>query len=367
MPSAPVPHLTFVLSATTVAIATLGCRLNQAEAESWVWSLAEAGYRVVGFGPGADAYVVHTCTVTHIADRKSRQRLLQANRYGPGRVVAAGCFAQRCPEETLRAGASLLVRAPEAVVAAVQGLLPNPEATGHKPAPASSLAQVKVQEGCSLGCTYCAIPHVRGRPRSRPMADVVSDVAHRTARGYCEVVLTGTLLGMYGKDLSTPSSLEGLVRALLTSTPAPRLRLSSLQPWDLTPALLHLWSSGRLSGRFHLPLQSGSSGVLSRMGRCYSPQEYRRAVDRVREAVPGATITTDLLVGFPGETDAEFEESLSLCRDIGFARIHVFPYSPRPGTLAAGMPGFLPPSVIEERCRRARALTAPGRLRGIGD
>ncbi|MBI2917831.1 MAG: MiaB/RimO family radical SAM methylthiotransferase [Chloroflexi bacterium] len=350
------------MSTPSVAIATLGCRLNQAEAEAWAISLALAGYRVVDFGPGADAYVVHTCTVTHVADRKSRQRLYQAGRYRPGAVLAAGCLVRRCPEEAARAGACLAPASPHDIVERVRAMAPTPGAPAPNAWPARGQAQVKIQEGCSLRCTYCIIPRVRGRPRSRPVQEILADVRQRKELGYREVVLTGTLLGTYGRDLvpTYRDGLRDLVAALLSVSEGPKLRVSSLQPQDLGPALVSLWGSGRLVPRFHLPLQSGSDSVLSRMRRPYTAASFREAVVRLRDAVPEATVTTDLLVGFPGETESEFEESLALCRRIGFARIHVFPYSPRPGTAAACFPDQVPQPVIEERCRRARALVPAG-------
>lgn len=345
------------MTVTTVAIATLGCRLNKAEAESWAWSLAQAGYRVVDFGPGADAYVVHTCTVTHVADRKSRQRLHQASRYAPNRVLGTGCFARRCHEDALAAGATAIVEKAERLVDTLCSLVPPTGGDQGVFSPHKGQAQVKVQEGCSLACTYCVIPRVRGRPRSRPVADVVAEVCQRAAQGYREVVMTGTLLGMYGKDLIPATDLGSLVRQVLTAAEGPRLRLSSLQPWDVTPELLTLWQSGRLALRFHLPLQSGSDAVLDRMGRCYNTEQYRGAVGLVRSVIPRAAITTDLIVGFPGETDAQFAESLSFCREMGVNRVHVFPYSARPGTRAAEMLDSVSPAIIEQRCRQARGLS----------
>jgi len=350
------------VNSATVALTTLGCRLNQAEAEAWAGQLADAGYRVVGFAPGAAAYIVHTCTVTHVADRKSRQRLHQAQRYRPGGVIATGCLARRCPQEAFHAGASLVLTTTggEHLVAALRRLVPPGRAAAPPRWPERRQAQVKAQEGCHLGCSYCIIPRVRGRPRSRPPQAVVAEVNARLSLGYQEVVITGTLLGSYGADLEPTLSLEALVRRLLEETTVERLRLSSLQPGDLTPGLLALWGSGRLVPHFHLPLQSGSDAVLRRMRRSYTVEDFCRAVARVRQAAPGAAITTDLLVGFPGETEEEFAQSLALCREIGFNRIHVFPYSPRPGTVAAHFPQRVPLPIIRERCRRAAQLGGSG-------
>ncbi len=189
-----------------------------------------------------------------------------------------------------------------------------------------------------MGCRYCIVPSVRGKGRSRPPSEIVAEVAQREAEGYREVVLTGTHIGSYRWD---GTDLAGLLGRVLAATAVPRLRLTSLQPADLTPRLLSLWRSageGRLCPHLHLPLQSGSGPVLESMGRPYSPTTVRRAVALAREMVPGVAITTDIMVGFPGEGEAEFEEGLRFCGEVGFARLHVFPYSPRPGTPAASMP-----------------------------
>lgn len=340
----------------SIAISTLGCRLNQAEAEAWAISLARAGYQMVDFGPGADAYIVNTCTVTHVADRKSRQRLYQASRYRSGVVMAAGCLARRCPQEVAQAGAGVLVDPSAELVAQLRELLPPDDVPGRVAGPRRGQAQVKVQEGCSLACSYCIIPRVRGLPRSRPLEEIAGDIRLREGLGYQEVVLTGTLLGHYGRDLGWAGDLAGLVRTLLAETSVPRLRLSSLLPRDLTADLLALWESGRLVRHFHLPVQSGSDRVLRSMGRPYSVRSFRQAVGRLRACVPDARITTDLLVGFPGEREDDFEQSLALCQEIAFSRVHVFPYSQRPGTEATRLPDQVPVAVIRERCHRAGVL-----------
>jgi threonylcarbamoyladenosine tRNA methylthiotransferase MtaB len=190
---------------------------------------------------------------------------------------------------------------------------------------------VKIQEGCDQKCTFCIVPSVRGSERSRPQKDVISEVVSRVGEGYKEIVLTGTRIGRYSRN----GGLSGLVRSILREVDLPRLRLSSLEPGDVTPDLLRLWEDGRLCPHIHMSLQSGSDMVLDRMGRGYSTEQYKMAVDLAREAVPDLALTTDVIVGFPGESEAQFEETRDFCQRMRFARMHVFPYSPRHGTAAA--------------------------------
>jgi threonylcarbamoyladenosine tRNA methylthiotransferase MtaB len=324
-----------------IALHTHGCKLNQAETESLARQLWAEGYQVVSPTQPAHAYLLNTCTVTATADAKARSYLRRASRMHPDALIAAtGCYAQRRPGEIARLPGVGLVVGQEARphlsgLLRERGLRPDGEAS--RP-PLRTRALVKIQDGCSMGCRYCIVPSVRGKGRSRAPSEVVAEVAQREAEGYREVVLTGTHIGSYRWD---GMDLAGLLGRVLAATAVPRLRLTSLQPADLTPHLLSLWRSsgeGRLCSHLHLPLQSGSGPVLQGMGRPYSPSTFRRAVDLAREMVPGMAITTDVMVGFPGEGEAEFDEGLRFCREVGFARLHVFPYSPRPGTPAASVP-----------------------------
>ncbi len=344
-----------------VALDSLGCKLNQAEIELLARQLAEAGYRLVAPTDKADIYVLNTCTVTHVADRKSRQRLRLAHRRSPGaRLVATGCYAERAPRELEQiegvglvlgnAEKSHLLRilgeagCPGQPVAGDSGWLPD---NGRR-----TRAFIKVQDGCHNFCAYCIVPLVRKREESVPVERVVAEVGKRVAAGYQEVVLTGTEIGTYhckGTDL------RGLLECILAGTSVNRLRLSSLQPPEISPRLIKLWRDERLCPHFHLSLQSGSDGVLSRMKRRYTTAEYQRAVSLIRKSVPEVAVTTDVIVGFPGETEAEFQESLGFCRQMQFARIHVFPYSPRPGTGAAHMPAVAD-SVKRQRLQEMLAL-----------
>jgi threonylcarbamoyladenosine tRNA methylthiotransferase MtaB len=344
-----------------VALDTIGCKLNQAETQFLARQLAQAGYRLVAADDEADVYILNTCTVTHVADRRCRQRLRLAHRRNPGGVVVAiGCYAERAADELARIeGVDLILGNDDK-----SSLVPRLEESGRLNRPGYSQggatiadfrtrAFVKVHEGCNSSCAYCIVPLVRGREKSLPADHVVGEVKRRVAEGYKEVVLTGTKIGLYRHD---GVNLAGLLPRLLTETGVERLRLSSLQPREISPELIGQWRDGRLCRHFHLSLQSGSDAVLRRMKRGYTVSGYQRAVARIREMVPEAAITTDIIVGFPGETEAEFNDSYELCRQMGFARIHVFPYSPRSGTQAAGMPQRVGEGVKRERSHRMLAL-----------
>ena len=335
----------------TVAIITHGCKLNQADSSVLAVDFARAGYRLVDQHEAADVYVVNTCTVTHVADRKARQALRSARRRNPAAtVVAAGCYAQRTAD-TLRAMPEVDLVAGNTVkpelVSLVEELRPaaaDPADAEPDPAPPNAIgaglnptrnrAMVKIQEGCNQVCAYCIVPRVRGRERSVPPGRLVRQVAEHVNAGAKEVVLTGTQLGSYGFELDG-ADLAGMIERVLGETEVPRLRVSSLQPQEIDARLLGLWSDPRLCPHFHLALQSGSDAVLSRMRRRYTAAEYLDAVRRIRDAVPDASLTTDVIAGFPGETGPDFEQTHALCERVGFAAMHVFPFSVRPGTSAA--------------------------------
>jgi len=345
-----------------VALDSVGCKLNQAEIELLARRLEQAGYSVVSSPDDADIYVLNTCTVTHVADRKSRHLLRMARRWNPDvKLVAVGCYAERMPGELSRIdGVDLVIgndRKDE--LPRILGDIAGEERGGEddtvavSPAARRTRAFIKVQDGCRNYCAYCIVPLVRRRDESVLAEQVVAQVRERVAAGFKEAVLTGTEIGTYNDN---GTGLEGLVRRVLAETGIVHLRLSSLQPPEITPGLIGLWHNPRLCPHFHLSLQSGSGAVLRRMRRRYAVDGYRRAVALIREIVPGVAITTDIIVGFPGETDSEFRESHEFCREMEFARIHVFPYSPRPGTAAADMPGHVPAAVKKERGQSMLAL-----------
>ena len=347
----------------TVAIETHGCKLNQADTSVLADEFARAGYMLVDPGDPSDVFVLNSCTVTHVADRKARHALRAARRRSPGgTIVAAGCYAEREPLSLAALEAVDLVignRDKSSLVRQVaewRGESPVPCAVGEEyeavsPRLLRTRASVKIQEGCDQVCAYCIVPRVRGRERSIPPGRLVDDINRFAGKGYREVVLTGTQLGSYGFDLPG-INLAGLLDLILRETKVERLRVSSLQPQEVTSALLELWSDRRLCPHFHLPLQSGSEAVLRRMRRRYTPAEYADAVGRIRRAVPGAAVTADVIVGFPGETDDDFDQSYSLLERLELAALHVFPYSARPGTSAAHFGPQALPEVKRDRVRR---------------
>jgi threonylcarbamoyladenosine tRNA methylthiotransferase MtaB len=343
------------LKTPAVALDSLGCKLNQAEIQHLAEQLAQAGYRIVDSPDEADIYILNTCTVTHVADRKSRHLLRLARRRNPStRLIAIGCYAQRAPRELAAIEGVDLVLGNDHKMNLLELL--DKAGSLKKTVPAVSLhahesgrrtrAFLKVQDGCHNFCAYCIVPYVRTREISVSAEDIVAQVKEIAAAGFREVVLTGTEIGTYSCN---KTDLAGLIKRILVETPVTRLRLSSLQPHHISPRLIRLWRDPRLCPHFHLSLQSGSNAVLRRMKRRYTIGDYHRAVSLIRASVSEVAVTTDVIVGFPGETDAEFKETLEFCREMRFARIHVFPFSPRPGTAAATMTGQIPASVKKER------------------
>jgi len=339
----------------TVALQTLGCKLNQAETESLARKFLDAGYRIVAPDHAADIYLLNTCTVTHIADRKCRNLLRLAHRRNPeALIVATGCYVERAAVEVGGIEGVVLVvgnRDKERLVEIVQAKTNGHASCGSgdilKSSPFRTRALVKIQEGCSQPCSFCVVPHVRGRERSRPQDDVIAEVKARVAEGYKEVILTGTRIGRYDHD----GGLQGLVERILKESVVQRLRLSSLEPCDLNPELLSLWKDSRLCPHIHLPLQSGSDSVLRRMGRAYATANYERAAALAREVIPNLSLTSDIMVGFPGEGEEEFGESYRFCELMGFAAMHVFPYSARPGTRASRMADKVGDNEKKRRCQ----------------
>jgi threonylcarbamoyladenosine tRNA methylthiotransferase MtaB len=345
-----------------VYLTALGCKLNQSEVESWARSLAGAGCEIVHNPADADLSIINTCTVTHVAARKSRQLVRRLARANPqAHIVVAGCYAEIHPEEAARLSGSCLVLGTRDKERLVQNVLdqlglsclsPAGQAVRSTRATPSmhTRAFVKVQDGCDNACTYCIVRIARGKQRSRPMRAVLDEVSAREDEGYQEVVLTGVHIGSYGGERN--ETLADLIREILRCTCFPRLRLTSIEPWDLSPELLGLWESPRLCRHLHLPLQSGCDATLGRMNRRYTAAQFREVVCRARAAIPDLAVTTDLIVGFPGETEAEFEDSVEFVAGIEFARTHIFPFSARPGTTAASLPGQISPLIKKQRAER---------------
>lgn len=347
----------------TVALTTLGCKVNQADSDEWVRQFGARGYEIVDFDQTADAYVVNTCTVTHVADRKSRQLLRQARRQNPAAlVVATGCYASVAPDDLARQVEVDLIVGDADKPRLVD--LVHERLEGDDERPAEVLADVpgvfarhrgfvKIGDGCDKFCAFCIVPYARGRARSADPDDVVRRVRRLVETGFREVVLTAVHMGTYGQDLPVPTTLRRLVRRVLDETAVERLRLSSIEPEDFDPEILALWADPRLCRHFHLALDSGCDATLQRMRRRYSAEQYRALVAEIRAVVPDVAITTDVMVGFPGETREEFETSQSFVEAIGFAGIHVFPYSSRRRTTASKLPGHVDPA---EKHRRTEAM-----------
>jgi len=348
----------------------IGCRLNISEIESLSRQFKIAGHRVVGHGEAADLCVFNTCTVTHIASRTSRQKIRRLKRDNPdAAMVVTGCYAELEPDAIAALDVDLIVGNTEKdnllqkIVAAglipPVGDIPAPDAAFPLPVPGEhTRACVKVQDGCDNRCTFCSVTLARGAGRSRTLAEVVDEIHRLEAAGYREAVLTGVHLGSFGHDRGNPHELSALVRAILAETDIPRLRLSSLEPWDLDAEFFSLWENPRLCRHLHLPLQSGSDSVLRRMARRTNQTQYAALIESARAAVPGISITTDIIVGFPGETDAEFADSLAFVDQMAFNDTHIFRYSPRTGTAAASMPAQVDPRVAHERSQQLHDLSA---------
>jgi len=345
-----------------IYVSSLGCKLNQSEMDALAQQMAAGGHKLVAAPAEADLCVLNTCAVTHVAAQKSRQALRRLHRENAqARLVATGCYAQLAPEDLIDLpGIDMVVGNQDKDRLA--RLLGSREAGTAVIEPASSLprtrtrALIKIQDGCDNACAYCIIHVARGPQRSRPAGEILAEVQERLAAGHQEIVLTGVHIGAYGRDRQRDpeeKDLWGLVGHILAETDVPRLRLSSIEPWDLSEQAFRLWEDPRLCRHLHLPLQSGCNATLRRMARRYTTGEFETWVTAARSAIPGLAVTTDVIVGFPGESDNEFVESLGFLQKTGFSRVHVFPYSVRPGTPAAGMPGQVS---AEIKARRARIL-----------
>jgi threonylcarbamoyladenosine tRNA methylthiotransferase MtaB len=328
--------------------------------DSLARQLVRRGCELVQDPAGADVSVLNTCAVTHEAERKSRRRARQIHRAHPGgEVVLTGCYATLAPEEMARLpgvrqiiGNSDKERLAELLQPELQAAVELPPG---RPTGGRTRAFVKVQDGCDNRCTYCVTTIARGPGTSRPLGEVIAEIQTLEASGYQEVVLTGVHLGSYGHDNKGPR-LQELVAAVLHETTIPRLRLSSLEPWDLQASFFDLWATERLCRQLHLPLQSGSATVLQRMGRQTTPDGFKELARAALKRIPDLALTTDVIVGFPGETETEFEASLALVEELDLARLHVFRFSPRPGTAAARMGNRVARDTVRARSQALRQL-----------
>jgi len=350
-----------------IRLDSIGCRLNIGEIEAMARRFAAGGHQIVNQGERADLCVLNTCTVTAIASRKSRQFIRQLRRRNPKtRVVVTGCLAELEPESLEALGVDLVVgneakdNLPK--ILEERGVLESNPNGASIPAPADlppaerTRSFLKVQDGCDNKCSFCVVTIARGRGRSLDGDGIVSEIRNLETLGYQEVVLSGVHLGSYGHDLGQARGLENLVRQILAETNLQRLRLSSLEPWDLDPQFFDIFGDPRLLPHLHLPLQSGCDATLARMARKTTVRGFTDLIESARRAVCNVSISTDIMVGFPGETAEEFEESIARVEDIAFSRLHIFRYSRRDGTRAAAMPDQIPSAISQERSRRLHEL-----------
>lgn len=351
-----------------VFLDSLGCRLNQSEIEAMGRKFRAAGHELVATAERSDLVVINTCSVTSDAASTSRSRTRRAHRENPqAEIVLTGCWS------TVESAWALKIPGVQRVVPnrLKASLVPivldqDPanfelEPVDRRPLPGLRMrtrAFIKAQDGCDHHCTYCLTTLARGPARSLSIGQVVKQVQSAVEGGAREAVLSGVQLSSYGRDLPGGADLAGLVRAILTDTDIPRLRLSSLEPWGLPEQFADLWSDSRLCRQLHLPLQSGSAATLRRMGRPVTPEAFALLVSRLRSAIPGLAVTTDVIVGFPGEDEDAFQESMDFIDSMAFAEAHVFPYSPRPGTAALRLPNRIPAPMIKQRAAAMRELSA---------
>ncbi len=352
-----------------VFFSNLGCKLNQAEVDRLARRFVAAGHSLAPNLEAAELHVVNSCTVTHLAARDSRKLARRGRRRnGALRTVLTGCYATAEPQEAANlAGVDLVVtnEHKERVLELVHEAFPESRpVSSPTPIPCVPIlsetrlrgrarALVKIEDGCNMRCSFCIIPSTRGRQRSRPLDEVVAEVRALVAGGYAEVVVTGVQISEYDAG---GRRLFDLVAALLERTDVPRLRLTSIAPWKFDDRLLELWADSRLCRHVHMSLQSGSTATLRRMRRPYTAGGYAALADRLRAAIPGLALTTDVIVGFPGETRQEFEDSLAFVEKVAFARPHVFTFSPRAGTHAATLPDQVPHEEKKARVAEMRSL-----------
>ena len=357
----------------TIATYTLGCKVNQYDTEAMLEAFQRAGYAPVGFDEAADVYLINTCTVTGTGDQKSLKTIRRVAREHPGcAIVVCGCLAQREAESILQMDNVRLVlgvqRRGEAVELLERALHEDRSINAVGPLKGAGFenlfvsrhegrtrAVMKIQEGCDRYCAYCIIPSVRGPVRSMALEDVRAEAARLAAAGYREIVLTGIHLASYGRG--TQHTLLDAIRAVHDTEGVARVRLGSLEPVTADEDFARQLSEmPGIARQFHLSLQSGSAGVLKRMRRRYTPEQYSATARTLRKYMPDCAITTDVIAGFPGETEAEFQETLDFIKAVRLARIHAFPYSRRKGTVADALPDQVPENIRRERTKKLIAL-----------
>lgn len=360
-----------------IAIYTLGCKVNQVETQAMERELLRRGHTLVDFDGPADAYIVNTCTVTAVSDKKCRNLIRRVRKDGEAVVAVCGCYAQTDPEAVSALGVDLvsgsagrmdfldrleeLLRQRTGQVVSVDEALKRRR---FERLPAGGMAgrtraMLKVEDGCANFCSYCIIPYARGPVRSLPLEEAAAEASRLAGEGYREIVLTGIEISSWGRDLRTGEGLIDLVEAVCAAAPGCRVRLGSLEPRTITEDFCARAAKlPNLCPHFHLSLQSGCDATLKRMNRKYDAARYLESVELLRRYFQSPAVTTDLIVGFPGETEAEFAQTLDFIRRCAFSAMHIFPYSKRPGTPAAAMPEQAPNAVKEARAKKAAAVAA---------
>jgi threonylcarbamoyladenosine tRNA methylthiotransferase MtaB len=359
-----------------IAITTLGCKVNQYDSVTIEEAMLAKGFQIVDFTAEADVYIVNTCTVTHKTDYQSRQLIRRAHKRNPhARIIVTGCYAQVAPEAlsnmhevSLILGnaqkekiAECIVREPDTTPSGVMVSDINRETCFKDPSLQSfrnhTRAFLKIQDGCASFCSYCIVPYARGKPRSLTVEETIKRLFTLSNAGYKEIVLTGIHLGAYGVDHTPPSNLLTLLELIESKKPVPRIRLSSLEPMDITNNLVDFLSTAHtICPHLHLPLQSGDDQVLKRMNRTYTEAEFKKMVTVLMSKIPDLCLGTDVIVGFPGETDDQFNNTYALLKELPISYFHVFPYSKRSKTKAALFPDHIPEKIIKLRGELLRTL-----------
>jgi len=356
-----------------VHLKTLGCRLNEAELETWAQAFQKSGHQITKQAESAHLIVINSCAVTQDAARKSRQLIRRIHRDNPqAKLVVSGCYATLNEDEAASLlGVDLIVsnkdkdQLVEKTLAELN--MDSMPVLSTEPGEISLFTRgrqrafVKVQDGCRYRCTFCIVTVARGEENSRPVQAVIDEINALHQQGITEVILTGVHLGGYGSDLG--NNLSDLIKAILAETDIPRLRLGSLEPWELSDDFFELFHNQRLMPHLHLPLQSGSDTVLRRMARRCKTEEFAAIVSQLRAQIPHFNITTDIIVGFPGETEQEWQESFNFIKQIGFGHIHIFTYSSREGTKAASLPDQLSNEIKKQRSRQLHDLAEEMKLK----
>jgi threonylcarbamoyladenosine tRNA methylthiotransferase MtaB len=347
-----------------VFLDSVGCRLNQSEIEHLARQFLQAGHSLVDDVDDADLVIINTCAVTTKAASDSRGKLRQAVRKNPDvKLISTGCWATLEPEQAAQMDNVFKVVLNSEKDNLVAKLLDRPENQWRPDfwprlpgSHAHMRAFIKVQDGCNNFCTFCVTRLVRGKSVSLPAARILTEIQSAAHNGVLEVVLSGVNLGAWGRDLASQGSLTSLIKMILNETDIPRIRLSSLEPWDVDERFFEPWENPRMCRHLHLPLQSGADAILKRMGRRITTKRFLEVVQKAQAMIPDVAITTDVIVGFPGEDDTAFQQSLAYIKELGFSAGHIFSYSPRPGTAAINLDGQVPSWQKKERSRQLRAL-----------